>query len=114
MAIGEAPTVMPLVLRGSLITLKRKCGRPRCRCAQGELHETPALSLNVGGKTTIVTLRPEEIPEIRAALARYHEARARLDQQVRAGVALLRDRREAARHRRRGPVKKGALSSRRR
>jgi len=108
MAVSEAPAVMPLVLRGSLITLKRKCGRPRCRCATGELHETLALSLNVGGKTAIVTLRPEEIPGIQAALNRSHEARARLDQQVRAGVALLRER-----HRRR-PVKKGALSSRRR
>jgi hypothetical protein len=108
MAVSEAPATMPLVVRGSLITLKRKCGRPRCRCATGALHETPALSLNVEGKTTIVTLRPEEIPEIRAALDRYHEARARLDQQVRAGVAFLRDR-----HRRR-PVKKGAQSSRRR
>lgn len=113
MGVGEAPAVMPLVLRGSVITLKRKCGRPRCRCAQGDLHETPALSLNVDGKTTIVTLRPEEIPEIKAALARYHEARVRLDQQVRAGVARLRDRREAARDRR-GPVKKGAPSSGRR
>lgn len=108
MAVGETPAVMPLVLRGSLITLRRKCGRPRCRCAHGDLHETPALSLNVGGKTTIVTLRAEEIPEIRAALDRYHEARARLDQQVRTGVARVRDRH------RRGPVKKGALSSRRR
>jgi uncharacterized protein DUF6788 len=108
MAVSEAPSVMPLVLRGSLITLKRKCGRPRCRCAQGDLHETPALSLNVGGKTTIVTLRPKEIPEIRAALERYHEARARLDQQVRAAVALLQERH------RRGPVKKGGPSSRRR
>jgi hypothetical protein len=108
MAVSEAPDVMPLVLRGSLITLKRKCGRPRCRCAQGDLHETPALSLNVGGKTTIVTLRPEEIPEIRAALERYHQARVRLDQQVRAGVALLQERH------RRGPVKKGAPPSRRR
>lgn len=113
MRVGEAPAIMPLMLRGSLITLKRKCGRPRCRCAQGALHETPALSLNVGGKTAIITLRPEEIPEVRAALERYHEARVRLDQQVRAGVARLRDRREAARSRRK-PVKKGAPSSARR
>jgi hypothetical protein len=107
MLTGEAPEVMALVLRGSLITLRRKCGRPRCRCAEGELHETPALSLNVGGKTTIVTLRPEEIPEIQAALERYHQARVRLDQQVRAGVARLQERH------RREPVKKGALRSRR-
>jgi hypothetical protein len=45
MSTGENVVEMPLVLRGSLITLRRKCGRPGCRCARGALHETPALSL---------------------------------------------------------------------
>lgn len=114
MPVGEATGVMPLVLRGSLITLKRKCGRPQCRCAQGQLHETPALSLNVDGKTQIVTLRPEEVAEVKAALDRYHEARVRLDQRVRAGVAVLRDRHQTARNRQQGPAKKGAPSRGRR
>ena len=105
---------MPLVLRGSLITLKRKCGRPQCRCAQGELHETAALSLNIDGKTQIVTLRQEEVAEVKAALDRYHEARTRLDQRVRAGVAVLRDRHQTTRTRQQGPAKKGALSKARR
>ncbi len=31
------------VLRGSITTLKRRCGKPGCRCAQGKLHETLVL-----------------------------------------------------------------------
>ncbi len=32
------------LLRGALFTLRRKCGKPTCRCATGEPHETPALA----------------------------------------------------------------------
>ncbi len=108
MSVEEETPCMPLMLRGSLITLKRKCGQPGCRCARGELHESPALSLNVGGKTKILTLRPPEIPQVQAALARYKQARATLDQQVRDGVATLQARHKSAKTRKRTRVKKGA------
>jgi hypothetical protein len=112
MAAEEEPSCMPLVLRGSLITLKRKCGQPGCHCARGELHESPALSLNVGGKTKILTLRPSEIPQVQTALARYKQARAAaqaaLDQQVREGLATLQARHQSAKARERTRVKKGA------
>jgi hypothetical protein len=94
MSTGEETVEMALTLRGSVITLKRKCGKPGCHCARGTLHETPALSLHVDGKTRIVTLRAAELPEVKAALARYKQARMTLDEQVRAGVSLLQARRK--------------------
>lgn len=106
---GEKATRMRLVLRGSLITLTRKCGRPGCHCARGEPHTTPALSTSIGGKTAILTLRAEDLSEVKAALARYKRARADLDQAVRAGLAALRDRLEHTKTRKRKIVKKGAL-----
>jgi len=93
MSMGEETLDMALLLRGSVISLKRKCGKPGCHCAQGTLHETPALSLNVGGKTRIVTLRAAELPEVKAALARYKRARTELDEQVRTSLAILQARR---------------------
>lgn len=80
----------PLILRGSLITFRRKCGRPGCRCAQGDLHVTPALSYSVGGVTQMVTLSEAMLPRVEAALARYHHAQAALERQVQASVAALR------------------------
>ena len=39
------PDWVPPMLRGSLITMRRRCGKTDCRCAQGTaLHEGPALS----------------------------------------------------------------------
>ncbi len=106
---GKEPACMPLVLRGSLITLTRKCGWPGCHCAHNEPHTTPALSTSINGKTTILTLREEDLPEVRVALARYKRARADLDQEARAGLRALRDRLARAKSRPRKAAKKGAL-----
>ncbi len=90
----------PRVLPGSLITLRRKCGKPGCRCATGDPHESPALSYSVKGRTKMLTLAPEEVPAVAAAVARYRnavndlqaEARAELDELV-ARVQARRSRR---------------------
>ena len=85
-----------LILRGSLITLRRKCGKPSCHCATGEPHETPALSTSVDGLTQIITLRPEDIPQVQQALRRYQKAKADLDRRVRRGLTVLRRQRKKA------------------
>src|SRR5438876_11992457 len=48
-----------LVLRGSIVTTRGRCGKPRCRCVDGELHERTALSVSLQNKTTLVTLRSD-------------------------------------------------------
>jgi hypothetical protein len=84
---------VPPVLRGSLITMRRRCGKPSCRCADGTaLHEGPALSVSLSGRSVTVSLRPEQVPAVAAALARYRSARDALEAQANAGVAALRDR----------------------
>lgn len=78
------------LLRGALFTLRRKCGKPTCRCATGEPHETPALAYPAGGRTKTVTLTHADLAAVRAALARYEAARAELDGAADAGIAALR------------------------
>ena len=83
---------VPPVLRGSLITMRRRCGKPTCRCADGTtLHESPALSVSLSGRSVTVSLRPEQVPAA-AARARCRCARDALEAQASAGVAALRDR----------------------
>ena len=64
----------PRVLPGTLITLRRRCGKPTCRCVRGAPHETPALSYSVGGRSKMLTLRPEEVKLVGAAVGRYRKA----------------------------------------
>jgi hypothetical protein len=82
-----------LLLRGALTTFRRRCGKPSCRCATGEPHESPALTFTEGGRSKTVTLSGAEVAEVTAALARYERARAELDSAADAGLAALRARR---------------------
>lgn len=86
-ALGETS---PVILRGSLITLKRKCGKSNCGCADGEPHETPALSYSLDGRTKMVTLRKEDIPKVKKALRAYQRAAKQLEQEAVKGIRQLR------------------------
>ena len=88
-----------LVLRGSVFTFRRRCGKPNCRCVSGDAHESPALSYTEDGKAKTLTLTGADLDEIAAGLARYDEARADLDRRADAGIAVLRARLAAARGR---------------
>ncbi len=80
------------MLRGTLITMRRRCGKPTCRCAGGQLHEGPALSVSLSGRSVTVSLRPGDVPAVQAALARYRARRQALEAQATAGVEALRAR----------------------
>jgi hypothetical protein len=82
-----------LLLRGTLTTFRRRCGKPSCRCAAGEPHQSPALTYTEAGRTKTVTLAAAQVEEVAAALARYETARAELEEQAEAGLASLRGRR---------------------
>ena len=95
------PSTDPELLRGSLFTLRRKCGKPNCRCATGEPHESPALSYTSEGRTKILTLREEDLAGVTAALERYQAARDALDAKAATALQALKQhviaRREQAR-----------------
>ena len=83
-------TRVPRVLRGSLVTLRRRCGKPGCRCADGqERHEAPALSYSERGRTRVVMLEQADVAAVAAALERYRAAKAELEEAASAGLAAL-------------------------
>jgi hypothetical protein len=82
-----------LVLRGTLTTFRRRCGKATCWCATGDGHESPALTFTESGRTKTMTLTSAEVAEVAAALERYETARAEVDAQADAGLARLRARR---------------------
>ncbi|CAN5294542.1 hypothetical protein BH23ACT9_BH23ACT9_06920 [soil metagenome] len=87
----------PLLLRGTLTVFRRRCGKPTCRCASGDPHESPALVIRQGGRTKTLTLTAAEVQEVTAALARYRDAKAAVEDAAEAGVAALLARRVARR-----------------
>lgn len=77
------------MLRGSLLqrTVRHSSGCPKC--ARGEGHPLWVLNVNYpGSQTRQLSLRPEQIPQVRKALQRYRtvketiEAISELNQQL--------------------------------
>ncbi len=86
-------TRVPRMLRGSLVTLRRRCGKPGCHCAQGDQrHEAPALSYSDHGRTKVVMLAESDVAAVAVALERYRAAKADLDEQAAAGLVALTER----------------------
>lgn len=86
------PREAGLLVRGSLIELRRRCGKANCRCREGELHATWALSYSVKGRTRLLTLRPKDLPAVRQALRRYRQAAAALERRALRGIERLAER----------------------
>ena len=85
---------LPRMIRGSVVTQRRRCGKPNCRCADGTaLHESTALSYSTGGRNRTVMLEAGEVAAVRAATARYRAALAKVEQDGNAGLDALLTRR---------------------
>lgn len=87
------------LLPGSLYTLRRRCGKPTCHCASGELHASTVLSYRGEGRPQNITLPPEQLREVRRLTEDYRAFRKARTQLVRIVHQLLEllDRLEAAR-----------------
>lgn len=77
-------------MRGSVVIHRRRCGKPNCRCAEGEvLHERVVFSYSEASRTRFLTLPEEIIDAVRLATARYRNKRACLEAEGNAGLAEL-------------------------
>jgi transcriptional regulator NrdR family protein len=78
------------MVRGTVITHRRRCGKPNCRCATGEsLHEAAVLSYSQDGRTKFVMLQASEVESVRAATERFRVAKSQLEAEANAGLAEL-------------------------
>ena len=89
----------PLILRGSVVKVRRTCGKAQCKCVDGELHETWALSYSYEGRTRMVPLREEDIRVARQAIERHRKALSRLESQAIQGIKHLHATVKAAKRR---------------
>jgi hypothetical protein len=79
-----APTLRRLqrsdpMVQGSFYLLQRKCGKPNCRCARGQLHATYVLTRSEAGRDRLYVVPKAQRAEVRkhaAEYRRYQRARA--------------------------------------
>jgi len=58
----------------------------------GDQHATPVLSYSLDGSTRLLTLRPQDVSGVKAALKRYQEALGALNRKALTGIRALRRR----------------------
>jgi hypothetical protein len=69
------------VMKGSVYELKRKCGKPGCRCSEGHLHGRMVLSVSERSRTKLRVIPRGFLTDVRVMVRRHQRlrrARARL------------------------------------
>ena len=91
-------------LRGSLLQRAVRHSRGCLKCARGEGHPLWVLTVGyAGGKTRQLSLRPEQVPQVRKALRHYQECKRKLESLSEINQFLLRLDRDESRGQERQP-----------
>jgi hypothetical protein len=80
------------LIRGSFGTRRRVCGKPSCRCTDGQLHESKYLTASDGGRVRQVHVPASDEVHVAQGVRRYcrfGQARARLAELVKVQLKLV-------------------------
>ena len=61
------------IIRGSVVSMARRCGKSGCRCSQGEKHVSLYLSVKIKGKRRLVYIPASLEEEVRSRVDAYRE-----------------------------------------
>jgi len=85
------------LIRATVSVRNVTCGKPGCRCAQGERHRAVYLMCRVEGKTRQVFVPPSLEAEVRRWVANYHVVQELLEKVSDQAWQELAARKEASR-----------------
>ena len=74
---------------GSLYLLRRKCGKPNCRCAQGQLHASWVLTRSESGQSRLYAVPRDQRGRLRPLTQEYRRWQRAWARLVKASAALL-------------------------
>jgi hypothetical protein len=77
------------LLPGSFYLLRRKCGKPSCRCAQGQLHATWVLTRSESGQHKLYPVPPQDRARVRKLVAAWKRAQKARTKLLRLNAQLL-------------------------
>jgi hypothetical protein len=80
------------LIKGNVYELARKCGKPNCICARGELHRSMVLTWSEKGQGRLLSLPRERVLEVKMKseeYLRFRRARAKVTEIHREILALL-------------------------
>lgn len=78
------------IIRGSVYTRRRECGKPRCRCLRGQPHQDRVLAVRRAGRVSVRGLDPTADAAIEDGVAAWHGFRRQRGELAAACRGLLR------------------------
>ena len=63
------------VIKGTVYELRRRCGKPGCKCAKGQLHARMVVSASEKGKTRLRVIPRGFLVEVQQTVRRYQDLR---------------------------------------
>ena len=63
------------VIKGTVYELRRRCGKPGCKCVKGQLHARMVVSASEKGKTRLRVIPREFLVEVQHKVRRYQDLR---------------------------------------
>jgi hypothetical protein len=80
------------VIKGSLVWLKRVCGKSGCHCYQGKKHVSLYLSRSVKGRTTMAYIPHRYEDAVKDAVSEYKRILKVLDELSEANLGAIKKR----------------------
>ena len=77
------------VLKASLVTMERTCGKPTCRCARGEKHASLYLGARIGERRAMIYIPPTLEEAARRWVANGQAAQGFLEEMAQASLEHL-------------------------
>jgi hypothetical protein len=68
------------MLRGSLVTMSRVCGKEKCRCTQGQKHVSLYLSMRIGKKRKMIYVPSSMEKTVQNWVSNYQEIECLLEE----------------------------------
>lgn len=88
--LAQAASERSALLAASLYERRRRCGKPRCRCARGQLHRNPTLAvMGPAGCRRAVSVAEADFEKISSLTTSHRRFRQTRAEMVRAFGALL-------------------------
>ena len=87
-AAGEIPRIEK-ILRGSVVVVKRYCGKVNCRCLKGFKHRSLYVSQSNKGQSRLVYIPKRSEKEVRQLIRNYQELKSVMEKISRINMRLV-------------------------
>jgi len=77
------------VIRGSIVTMKRLCGKAGCRCQKGSKHSSLYISQRHAGKTRMIYIPKNSEAGVRRLIDNYRKLKAIMDKMSDMNIRML-------------------------